>query len=333
LVDDLLDVSRITRGKVALRKQILDLATVISKAVEMATPLLEERGHSLEVSVEDGPLHVDADPARLAQVIANLLTNAAKYTERGGQIVLKVALERDDVVTTVRDNGMGIAADLLPRVFDLFVQADRTLDRAKGGLGIGLTVVKRLVEVHGGTVVARSEGPGRGSEFVVTLPGARSELAEAAAVPARPTLTVAGRTRAPRKVLIVDDNVDLAMTLAEALAEMGHHTRVANDAVAALEAAGVFQPDIALLDIGLPVMDGYELATKLRGDLKLARVGLIAVTGYGHQADRERAHAAGFDAHLVKPVDLEKVEQVIVSMSTEQAREQQRATAPDLYPK
>ena len=294
LVDDLLDISRITRGKVELRRQVIELDGVVAKAIEIATPLLEQRRHHLAVEVPCG-LRVDGDPMRLAQVVANLLTNAAKYTPKDGRISVRAAREGDRVVLAVRDNGAGIPRELLPQVFDLFVQGKRTSDRRDGGLGLGLALVDNLVRLHGGEVSATSEGPGTGSTFTVRLPLAGP--APAAAGPgAAPASACSGR-----RVLLVDDNVDAAELLALMLRSEGHHVAVAHDGVQALALADELRPEVAVLDIGLPVMDGYELATRLgeRHD----RCRLIALSGYGQPSDQHRSSAAGFELHLIKPVD------------------------------
>ncbi len=310
LVDDLLDVSRIARGKVELEHEVVDVAEVIAKAIEIASPLLEERTHTLTVDVPRRGLAVDGDSIRLNQVIANLLTNAAKYTSPGGQIQVSAAGEGGEVVIRVRDNGMGIAPDVLPRIFDLFVQERQAIDRARGGLGLGLTIVRSLVERHHGQIAAHSDGPGRGSEFVVRLPRADSRSAgprpeRPAAVPARAAANVS-------RILIVDDNEDAAEMLSEILSARGYQTQTAHDAPAALRVAAEFMPQVAFLDIGLPVMDGYELAGRLRDLPGLSDVRLVAVTGYGQQSDREKAEAAGFHRHLVKPVDVDALEGALV---------------------
>jgi CheY-like chemotaxis protein len=304
LVDDLLDVSRITRGKVALHKRNIEIGAVVSKALEIASVLLEERGHRLKTAVASVGLGVAGDEDRLAQVIANLLTNAAKYTAPGGSITITGAREAEWVVLTVADDGLGIDPELLPRIFDRFVQGQRGLDRAEGGLGLGLAIVRSLVEMHGGRVSARSEGPGKGSEFIVRLP-----WVEAAGDPARDAAATADcdRTVVSKRVLIVDDNRDAAVVLEEALGELGHVTRAAFDAPSALCMARDFGPEVALLDIGLPVMDGYELGRRLRDLPGMSGIRLVAVTGYGQDADRARSRDAGFYEHLVKPIDLDQV--------------------------
>ncbi|HWO25650.1 MAG TPA: ATP-binding protein [Kofleriaceae bacterium] len=301
LIDDLLDVSRITRGKIQLARQVVELGAVLAKAIEMASPLLEKRMQRLSVEVPREALAVDADPTRLAQVFQNLLTNAAKYSEPHTQVTLRARGEAGRVVVEVRDQGIGIPAEILPRLFDLFVQGERALDRSEGGLGIGLTIARSLCELHGGTIEAASEGPGRGSTFTVTLP--RTD--RAAEPPRRRTGEHAARVESSVRVLIVDDNVDAALMLHDFLAEIGHDAAVAHDGMAALEVAAVFRPDVALLDIGLPVMDGYELARRLRAQAGGRPLRLMALTGYGQEADRARARAAGFEHHLVKPISLE----------------------------
>jgi signal transduction histidine kinase len=298
LLDDLLDVSRITRGQVTLRLEPVDLANVIAGAVDTCRPLIDARGHTLTVGLPDEPVRLRADGARLTQVLANLLVNAAKYTEPGGQIGLSAAQDGGEVVIRVRDNGPGIAPDMLPRVFDLFAQADRTLDRSQGGLGIGLTLVKRLVELHGGLVEARSGGLGTGSEFVVRLPA----LA-VAAVPPPPPPNGHPVPSGPRRVLVVEDNPDAARSLATLLRLEGHDVRLASDGPQALAAAAESRPDVVLCDLGLPGMDGYAVAAALRAGPATAGVRLVALTGYGQDADRRRSAAAGFDLHLTKPVD------------------------------
>jgi signal transduction histidine kinase len=299
LVDDLLDVSRITRGKVQLKKARIEASQVVCNAVEMASPLLEQRQHRLTVSVAQDGLPLLADDARLAQVLANLLTNAAKYTEPGGEISVAAEAAEGQIQISVRDNGRGIASDILPRIFDLFVQGQRSPDRAEGGLGLGLALVRSLVELHGGSVAAHSDGPGRGSEFVVRLPRAsEDDLGVESPVPYH---RAAGR-QLRKRVLLVDDNQDAAELLCEVLRSVGHHVEVAHDGPAALGLVSRFHPEVAVLDIGLPVMDGYELARRLRGQLD--RLRCIAVTGYGQETDHARSRQAGFDLHLVKPVDL-----------------------------
>jgi PAS domain S-box-containing protein len=298
LVDDLLDVSRLTRGKIHLREEAVDLAAVVSQAVETVRPLMQERGHALTVVLPQEPISFRGDATRLAQVFGNLLHNAAKYSADGGRIALTAAREDGQVVVRVRDNGMGIARDVLPHIFEPFAQGDRALDRAQGGLGIGLTLVRRLVEMHGGTVAAHSDGPGLGSEFVVRLPAEPAAPPEAA--PAAPDSRRGGEHR---RVLVVDDNGDAAESLALLLQTIGHETRVAHDGPGALKEAETFGPDVVLLDIGLPGMDGYEVARRLRR-LEPARSALlVAVTGYGQDEDRRRSKEAGFDHHFVKPVD------------------------------
>jgi len=297
LVNDLLDVSRITRGKVALDCRAIDLDAAIEKAVEMAAPLIGQRHHRFEMDVAaDLRLYADAD--RLAQVIANLMTNAARYTPPGGVISLRAERDGDDVLVTVADDGIGIEPALLPHVFDLFVQGQRSMARAEGGLGIGLTLVRNLVRLHGGTVHARSAGRDCGSEFVVRLPLIPDDSpAHTDAAAPRPLATAS-----PRRIIVVDDNVDAADLTADLLARAGHEVRVAHDGPAALSLLEHFHPDVALLDIGLPAMNGYELAERVRTHLGSAAPRLIAITGYGQDHDQARSLAAGFDDHLVKPV-------------------------------
>jgi signal transduction histidine kinase len=295
LVDDLLDVSRITSGKVRLDKRPISLATALSRAIEMAEPLIEEHGHHLEVRAPQAQLWVEADAMRLSQVVANLLTNAARYTPSNGRIALEARGETGEAVIEVTDNGIGIGPELLPHVFDLFVQGKRPLDRTEGGLGLGLALVKNLVSMHGGSVSVRSEGKDRGSCFSVRLPlvAQPGQLAPERVAP------VSARSTSKR-VLIVDDNVDAAELMADLLEISGHEPLVAHDGPQALRALEQFDASVAFLDIGLPVMDGYELARRIRA---LGRpIQLIALTGYGQPNDLAKSRAAGFDRHMVKPV-------------------------------
>lgn len=312
LVDDLLDVSRITRGKIELKKQPVEIAQVLGQGIEMASPLLEERSHNLEISVPRRGLLIEGDELRLAQVIANLLTNAAKYTEPGGQILVSAASENGSVTLRVKDSGVGISEEMLPRVFDMFVQGKRTIDRTEGGLGLGLTIVRNIVERHGGTVAAESEGLGKGTEFVVRLPALPQQMLDLAIRPADCDASEAPVARTPgKRILLVDDNSDAAETLADILRELGHTISVAHDGPTALAAAAAFRPHLALLDIGLPVMDGYELARRLREQPELRRTQLFAITGYGQESDRKRSREAGFQEHLVKPIDLTELAALI----------------------
>jgi signal transduction histidine kinase/DNA-binding response OmpR family regulator len=311
LVDDLLDVSRITRGKIELKRERIEIAEIVAKAIEMASPLIEQRQHSLMVDLPRHGLAIEADAIRMAQVVANLLNNAAKYTEPHGTLAIGARREGDAVVLWVRDTGIGLSAEILPRIFDLFVQERQALDRAQGGLGLGLAIVKTLVELHGGTVEAHSEGHGRGSEFVVRLPAAPAAGRPAPSSPAAPE---AAQRPGVLRVLVVDDNEDAADLLTTSVRVMGHVARVAHDGPTALQIAVDFQPHVALLDIGLPVMDGYELARHLRALPGLESVRLIAVTGYSQEADRRHTAAAGFERHLVKPIQLGELQEVLSSL-------------------
>ena len=296
LIDDLLDVSRITRGLVALRRETVDAAAAVGRVAKAAAPQAESHGLRLTVSPATAPLWVDADPTRLEQVFANLINNAIKYTPEGGRVEVAVEPDGGEVVVRVRDDGVGIAADMLPRVFDLFAQADRTLARSGGGLGIGLTVVRRLVEMHGGRITASSDGEGRGSEFVVRLP------AVPAAVDSPGTDAPAEADGKAVRVLLVEDQVGLARMLATLLERRGHHVRVAHDGPTALAEAKTYRPQLVLLDIGLPGMDGYQVAERLRHEARLEDALVVALTGYGREEDRRRSLAAGCDRHVVKPI-------------------------------
>lgn len=307
LVDDLLDVSRITLGKIRLASEVVDLRASVAQAVEAVRPLIDKFGHRLSVG-EVPPVYVRGDPTRLIQVFANLLNNAAKYTDPGGAVALTAAVlpASDRVEVRVRDTGIGIGPDLLPTVFDLFTQASRSLDRSQGGLGVGLTLVRRLVEMHGGTVTAHSDGPGCGSEFVVTLP----VTAERAS--ARPPAAPIDRPSGSLRVVIIDDNVDAAESLADLISMLGHESRVAHDGPTGIDAAVEFRPDVVLLDIGLPGMDGYEVARRLRHG-SASRAQLVAVSGYGREEDRAAAREAGFDRHFVKPIDLDALRAIFTA--------------------
>jgi len=298
LIDDLMEVSRISLGKLKLRKERLSLASVVNSAVETTHPLLGEMGHQLTVTMPREPLLADADMARLTQVFANLLSNAAKYSDRGGHIRLHVERQASDVVVTVKDTGIGMAAEQLPEVFEMFTQLETSLDRAQGGLGIGLTLVKRVVELHGGSVQAHSEGPGLGSEFVVRLPLV-SEGSEPDTSKVDDALATA---KSLLRVLIVDDNQDGADSLSEMLKMMGHDTRTAYGGQEGVDMAGAYRPDVVLLDIGMPGLNGYEACRLIRAQPKGKDVMLIALTGWGQDEDRRRSHDAGFDHHMVKPV-------------------------------
>ena len=298
LVDDLLDVSRITRGLIRLNRERLDFTALVRRTVESVSHAVADRGHTLELRLPDEALYVDGDATRLAQVVVNLLTNAIKYTPAGGRLDVMVERVMGYAVLRVRDTGVGIPAELLPRIFDLFIQGERSIDRTEGGLGIGLTLVNRLVELHGGSVQAVSAGPGRGSEFIARLPalvtGAHHPAADAA--PARPQAP-------PRRVLVVDDNIDSAESMALLLQGAGHQVVLAHDGPAALETVLSTRPEVVFLDIGLPMMNGYEVARRIRGMSSQADTALVAMTGYGTDEDRLRSLQSGFHAHLVKPVD------------------------------
>jgi two-component system CheB/CheR fusion protein len=307
LLDDLLDVSRITRGKIALQKQQLHLTDVLAHAVETATPLVQSRSHTLHVTDPPDGLLVEGDPDRLAQVVGNLLMNALKYTPEGGEIWLEAdrevaAGEDGHAIIRVRDTGMGIEPELLPRVFDLFTQADRTLGHSQGGLGIGLTMVRSLVQMHGGAVEAHSAGLGYGSEFIVRLPALPEEKEPSARPPAPEKES---HKHQPRRILVVDDVVDTAESLAELLGLWGHEVHQVHDGLSAIEAVREFRPEVVLLDIGMPGMDGFEVARYLRIEYPNQPMMMVALTGYAQESDRQEAQIAGFDAHLSKPVDLE----------------------------
>ncbi|MEA2753196.1 MAG: hypothetical protein QOI41_7339 [Myxococcales bacterium] len=301
LVDDLLDVSRVVQGKIELKKTRIPLADVVARAVETASPLFEQKAQKLTVDVPREGFDVVADPIRLSQVLANLLTNAAKYSGAAARIGVRATHDGNDLVVDVTDDGMGIAAEQLPRLFETFFQGPRSADRAEGGLGLGLALVKSLIELHGGSVRAMSEGVGRGSTFELRLPRARSGATNV--LTPRASAASVAPARSSVRVLLVDDNVDAAELFGEYLTSVGYDVRTAHDGPRALEVAAAFLPNVAILDIGLPVMDGYELATRLRERLGEATPRLIAMTGYGQEEDRENSRRAGFERHLVKPVD------------------------------
>jgi signal transduction histidine kinase/DNA-binding response OmpR family regulator len=306
LVDDLLDVSRITRGKIRIELAGVDLASVVTSAAETSRPLIEAASHRLEVALSPEPLWVNADQARLSQVLANLLNNAAKYTPEGGLITLSVSREGSEACVRVRDNGMGIPAEMLAKVFDLFTQVDRSLDRSQGGLGIGLTLVQRLVELHGGRVEVASEGPGRGTEFTVRLPLAHAS--QHAPATARPDSAGSPAPAARRlKILVVDDNVEAADSLGRLLRLEGHHVSCAYDGPSAVDLAAKVHPNVAILDLGLPGIDGFEVAKRLRSERNPSDLLLLALSGYGQEEDHRRSSLAGFDQHFNKPLDFHRL--------------------------
>lgn len=307
LTDDLLDVSRITRNRIDLRRDRIDLRTAIQSAIETTQPLIDAAEHRLTCKLPDEPLWVEADLTRLAQAFSNLLNNAVKYTDRGGRITIRAVADRDTAVVLVRDSGVGISPEALPRIFDMFMQLDASLERAEGGLGIGLTLARRLIELHGGTIEAASPGAGRGSTFVVRLPlNARAAAGE----PRHAAGTALAL--APRRVLVVEDIPDAAEMLRVMLDLMGHDVRVAADGVQAVAIAGEYQPDVVLLDIGMPRMDGYKAARQIRSALGPG-VLLVALTGWGQDEDQRRARDAGFDHHLTKPAEPDVLERLIAS--------------------
>lgn len=311
LIDDLLDIARITCNRLELRRERIELSDVVNAAVETSRALVEARGHELVVSLPPRPIYLDGDLTRLAQAMANLLNNAAKYTEKGGHIWVRAEREDGHAVISVRDTGMGIPGDMLPRVFDMFTQVDRSLERSQGGLGIGLTLVKQLVELHGGTVSAESAGPGKGSEFVLRLPVVAESVKTLRQSTQSAELASNGRSL---RILVVDDNEDATESLGVLLQLSGHEVRAAHDGIEAIGAADEFRPDVVLLDIGLPKMDGYDVARELRRQPWGREMVLIAVTGWGQAEDRERSREAGFDQHLVKPVDPTTLLELLASL-------------------
>ena len=312
LVDDLLDVSRINQGKLELRLERIDLASLMRHAVESSRPVIDAGGHEILIMVPPEPVFVDADVIRLGQVFANLLNNAAKYSERGGRIRMSAESRGDEVVVCVADSGVGIPIDMLPNIFDIFMQVDRSLEKSQGGLGIGLTLVRRLVEMHGGSVEAHSEGLGRGSEFVVSLP-----TASAAVSAVEPPSGQAAPLQPParRRILVADDNVDSATSLTMILEIMGNEVRTAYNGMEALDVAAAFRPDLILLDIGMPDLNGYEACRRIREEPWGKATVLIALTGWGQDEDKRLSQEAGFNHHMVKPVDLAHLEKLLAELS------------------
>ncbi|MBS2011375.1 MAG: response regulator [Deltaproteobacteria bacterium] len=307
LIDDLLDVSRVSSGKIVLKKEKVHLRALVESAIETSRPLVESRRHTLVVSLPTDPIVLEVDAVRIAQVLSNLLNNAAKYTPDGGRIEVDAQVADGRVVIRVTDTGVGIAPDVLPRAFDMFTQVGHTLERADGGLGIGLALARSLAEMHGGALHGASEGPGRGSTFTLELPAAETLVLDAAP-PEEQAAPISG---APRRVLLVDDNEDATELLAELLANAGHTTRVAFDGPSALALASTFLPEVILLDIGLPGMNGYEVAAELRRRPELQGALIVALTGWGSDADRQRSREAGFDVHLTKPVETRVIEALL----------------------
>ncbi len=320
LVDDLLDVSRITHGKIELRFETVDLAEVMSLAVETARPLIDDRGHSLTVALPEQPMRVKGDFARLAQMMANLLNNAAKYTDEGGRIALEAARQGPDALIRVRDSGIGIPAEALAQIFDVFRQLGGDADHARGGLGVGLTLVKRLVEMHGGTIEARSEGRSRGSEFVLRLP-LLPESTAAAPGPDVPAASEPRDARAPRRrrILVADDSVDLAESMGLLLEMLGNDVRVTHDGMSAVSAESEFRPDLVFLDIGMPKLDGFETCRRIRGKPWGKEPVIVALTGWGQPEDQRRSHEAGFDHHLVKPIEPAMLERFLTQIESQTA--------------
>ncbi len=316
LLDDLLDVSRVTRGQFELRKDYVELKTVCDAAIETARPLLEAKQHSLSVSLPPSPLTLEADPLRLAQVISNLLTNAAKYTDPNGRITLSAMLDETELRIAVADSGIGLATATLPKLFTMFSQVNSAIDRAQGGLGIGLALVKGLVDLHGGTVEARSEGLGHGSEFVIHLPRRLVTQREVGGDPAaRP---ISARTQRPMQILIADDNRDAADTLSATLGLRGCSVTAAYSGAEALEVGARDRPQVVILDVGMPGLDGYETARRIRLEAWGVRTVLVALTGWGQEQDRQRAAAAGFDEHLTKPVDPNRLYEILLERLEQQ---------------
>ena len=310
LIDDLLDLSRISRDKIELKRERLELASVVYHAVEASRPFSDSAGHELSVALPLEPIYLDADPVRITQVIGNLLNNACKYTESGGNIWLSAERQGSDLVMKVKDTGVGIPTDMLSRIFEMFAQVGRSLEQSQGGLGIGLTLVKRLVELHGGSVEAFSEGPGRGSEFVVRLPA----LADTDQVPQQAEPTADAQTATARRILVVDDNRDSATSFAVLLQIAGNETCVVHDGLEAVEAAERFRPDVVFLDIGLPTLNGYDACRRIRAGSRGKDLAVVAVTGWGRNEDRNKSNEAGFDAHMVKPVTFDAVKKLLASL-------------------
>jgi CheY-like chemotaxis protein len=310
LVDDLLDASRVSRGSIELRRERIELARVVNHAVEAARSLVQEMEHDLSITLPSEPLYLDADPARMVQAIGNLLSNACKFTNRGGRIRLSVAREGEQAVIRVQDDGVGIAPEQLGRIFEMFMQVDTSLERSVSGLGIGLTLVKSLVESHGGSVEAHSAGIGQGSEFLLRLP-LIAELPKP--LPPAPLASVPGPA-AQRRILIVDDNRDSAESLGMLLSITGHQTHTAFDGLEAVEAAEKLKPDLVLLDIGLPKLNGYEACRRIRDQAWSKGMTVVALTGWGQEEDRSRASEAGFDSYMLKPVDYAALKRLIASL-------------------
>jgi CheY-like chemotaxis protein len=305
LIDDLMDVSRISRGRISVKRERMDLLDAVRTAVDTARPAVDAAEHQLLLELPPGPVVVEGDAVRLAQVFANLLSNAAKYTPRGGEIRLAVRNPGDNAVVSVKDTGIGISSEMRPRIFELFVQADRAIERAQGGLGVGLSIAQRITQLHGGNVEAHSDGEGRGSEFVVHLPLAR----------ARPEAGKSRRDRRAgatnhRRILIADDNIDAASTLGAMLELMGHEVMTAGDGADAVDKAAAFKPEIVFLDVGMPRMNGYDACEAIRKIPGGNRMTIIALTGWGQESHKQRSREAGFDRHLVKPVALDDLQAI-----------------------
>ena len=309
LIDDLMDLTRITQGKLVLQKQRMILSLALRDAIDASAPLLERREQTLTVQIPDAPIPIDGDGTRLAQVFSNLLNNAAKYTDKGGRLRLCAEHRGSEAVVTVEDNGIGIPAPMLPKVFDMFTQVDRSLERTQGGLGIGLSIVKRLVEMHGGRVQALSDGHDRGSRFVVSLPVAASTANETTASPDE------GATAVRRRILVVDDNRDGAGSLAELLELMGNDAQTAHDGVEALEVAETFRPQLILMDLGMPRLNGFDACRRIRAAPWGKTMLIVAQTGWAQEEDKRRVQEAGFDLHLVKPVDAAKLKKLLSTLA------------------